>query len=397
MGGPGASAATLAIALVPAGLATGASLRRSPAMRIPQSGAKERLIRAGENANARDRLTRLTDAEPERLRTRHHGSLVLVHAARGTFGEFFFAADAAGNLCGIKQMLSFTAHQHSLLREHRKPATVATYLHHARTEVALTKMLAPGLLARELILGTDQSIYLVMRLMDGTARDLLRLAPAHQKQAIGRAVLRGAAARYHIIHTQGFIHGDVKLDNVLWSRDGSLEVSDLGSTTKRERRGPSGTYFAPEMFEKERLWGPKAEVFVLGVSLAASYHVRSPTLFAISGASDETMAGVADDFSMWWEMGPPAPTGQGHTSVFDAFFAPMRDTDPALLASVKSRMLNPNPRWRCDMAEAVAFGRNIAPDSHEVDVAALLGSQNANAQRDALLGCLQELARASGT
>src|SRR5690606_30350421 len=82
-------------------------------------------------------------------------------------------------------------------------------------------------------------------------------------------VLEGVARALAELHGRGFVHGDIKPENVLVDRDASqVTVIDLGlARPAGVETALSGTprYMAPELFRGELT--PAADVYALGVLL----------------------------------------------------------------------------------------------------------------------------------
>ncbi|HUR27455.1 MAG TPA: serine/threonine-protein kinase, partial [Planctomycetota bacterium] len=118
--------------------------------------------------------------------------------------------------------------------------------------------------------------YLVMEFVSGeTARDRVR---RKGKLGIDEAlrIAVGAAAGLGVAHARRIVHRDVKPDNVLIGRDGSVKVSDLGLAKAMESdidvsltQGVMGTpqYMAPEQWEDSARVTPAADVWALGATI----------------------------------------------------------------------------------------------------------------------------------
>merc|ERR1719247_2112362 len=70
------------------------------------------------------------------------------------------------------------------------------------------------------------------------------------------------------IHDKGYVHSDVKGDQVLLSEDGTSKLGDFGMlcTDGKRELGGSPIYMAPELFIYERRTKP-VDLWALGVNL----------------------------------------------------------------------------------------------------------------------------------
>ena len=107
-----------------------------------------------------------------------------------------------------------------------------------------------------------------------TLRDAARLLPPGEQvlAGFGYQVLRGLS----YLSMLRVIHRDIKGDNILLSRDGSVRIADLGLAVDIERsrdRGQSGSagFMAPEVLAR-RSYGTRADVYGFGVLLYATLH-----------------------------------------------------------------------------------------------------------------------------
>ncbi|MEO6595152.1 MAG: serine/threonine-protein kinase [Planctomycetota bacterium] len=126
----------------------------------------------------------------------------------------------------------------------------------------------------------DQGLhYLIMELVQGeTARErVLR----KQRLSVGEAleIVYGAAQGLAEAHRKGFIHRDIKPDNIMISTSGQVKVADLGLAKPSLHDGPasmlSGTnlimgtpqYMPPEQWENTATVTAAADVWALGATL----------------------------------------------------------------------------------------------------------------------------------
>lgn len=83
-------------------------------------------------------------------------------------------------------------------------------------------------------------------------------------------VFRMVASGLQVMHREGFVHCDIKPNNILLSKSGSLKIIDLGQSCKTGTVKPriQGTpdYIAPEQVKRKPL-GPKTDIFNLGATM----------------------------------------------------------------------------------------------------------------------------------
>jgi len=83
-------------------------------------------------------------------------------------------------------------------------------------------------------------------------------------------VFRMVAGGHYAMHQQGFVHCDIKPNNILLSKPGSIRIIDLGQSCKIGTTKPriQGTpdYIAPEQVRRKPL-GPKTDIFNLGATM----------------------------------------------------------------------------------------------------------------------------------
>jgi eukaryotic-like serine/threonine-protein kinase len=117
--------------------------------------------------------------------------------------------------------------------------------------------------------------YLVMEYVDGPSlRDVLRerrrLSPS-----VATAILAPAARGIAAAHARGLVHRDVKPENILISRDGTVKVTDFGiaraaaATTQTFEPGSlvgSPHYLSPETVSDD-VCEPRSDVYALGIVL----------------------------------------------------------------------------------------------------------------------------------
>jgi len=138
---------------------------------------------------------------------------VLRCLGRGGMGEVFLAEDAVrGQLVAIKCSADPAARRSRRLA---REAWIAAHLDHRAIVRVLDFVSAAGM------------DYIVMELVDGPSlRELCASGPLAAAQALYLA--REIALGLDHAHQRGVVHRDIKLENVLLSRDGQPKISDFG-------------------------------------------------------------------------------------------------------------------------------------------------------------------------
>jgi len=83
-------------------------------------------------------------------------------------------------------------------------------------------------------------------------------------------VFRMVAGGLNAMHQHGFVHCDIKPNNILLSQAGSIKIIDLGQSCKigtiKPRIQGTPDYIAPEQVRRKPL-GPKTDIFNLGATM----------------------------------------------------------------------------------------------------------------------------------
>ena len=133
---------------------------------------------------------------------------------------------------------------------------------------------------------SDGSYFIVMELIEGA--DLRRYLRSRGVLAIDRAIIiaHDVALGLGAAHRRGIVHRDVKPQNVLVGRDGSIKLTDFGIASvykdiNAERLTTTGMtlgtvqYYAPEQAQGE-IVSPAADVYALGIVMYEMLTGRTP-------------------------------------------------------------------------------------------------------------------------
>jgi len=133
---------------------------------------------------------------------------------------------------------------------------------------------------------TEGNYYIVMELIEGT--DLRRYLRGRGVLDVDRSVIiaHDVALGLGAAHRRGIAHRDVKPQNILVGRDGSIKLTDLGIASvykdiNAERLTTTGMtlgtvqYYAPEQAQGE-IVSPAADVYALGIVMYEMLTGRTP-------------------------------------------------------------------------------------------------------------------------
>ena len=130
-------------------------------------------------------------------------------------------------------------------------------------------------------------IYMVMEMLTGgSLQDRVdQMGALHPQQAIDASISMTSGLGY--AHKHGVVHRDVKLDNVLISKEGVLKVADFGiarindaeSSGMTQTGAMMGTiaYMAPEQRLSARKAGPQADLYAVAACFYVMLTGRNPT------------------------------------------------------------------------------------------------------------------------
>ena len=147
---------------------------------------------------------------------------------RGGFGAVYRARRADGNIVAVKVMLS---------RVDADDEAIAKF----KRETAITAKLDHPNIVRVLESGASGAVfYFIMEFCDGgSVWDLMLKENGRLTLAQAKPIILGALEALAYAHGQGFVHRDLKPQNILLSR-GAVRLSDFGLAKSFQQAGLSG-------------------------------------------------------------------------------------------------------------------------------------------------------------
>ena len=174
------------------------------------------------------------------------------------------------------------------------------FVEQMETEFALSKQFAHPNLRRSYDLKINKSMllkiteaYMVMELFEGEALDIYLPPSMHD---VFDAFVQ-AAHGLKALHQMGYVHCDIKPNNILRDRAGRVKVIDFGQSCKigavKERIQGTPDYIAPEQVARKPM-SIQTDVFNLGATLywaLTGKHI--PTFYTIKKGGDDSL--LSDD------------------------------------------------------------------------------------------------------
>ena len=150
----------------------------------------------------------------------------------------------------------------------------------------------PRMIKKGSLLST-KDLYLVMELVDGQSMDV---SPPKTFDLAVSVFIQTAEGLGHM-HSRGFVHADMKPNNVVVDEDGKVKVIDLGQSCKigtiKPRIQGTPDYIAPEQVHRREITA-QTDVYNLGATMYwALTRKNIPTALA---RGDKLMGSLDDEF-----------------------------------------------------------------------------------------------------
>lgn len=192
-----------------------------------------------------------------------------------------------------------------------------------------------------------KELFLVMEYVDGVSMEL------HPPSTLGQAlrIFLQTAQGLEAMHEAGFVHADMKPNNVVLCDDGQVKIIDLGQAcaigTVKERIQGTPDYIAPEQVHRRAIV-PQTDIYNLGATMYwVLTHKHIPT--ALTGKSDSLVEGLDAD-----QIARPTPACEVNPNV------------PELLSALIDRCVEVKVEDRpASMGEVVGILEDLVEDYAE--------------------------------
>jgi serine/threonine protein kinase len=343
---------------------------------------------------------------------------------KNSSGKLRYALDKHGTFLVVKEVRTETAFARAMAQ--RKPLqTMLTPRAAICREVALLQTIEPKLRVHDFI-EVDGKAFVIMDAMLGDFGDLIG-DPLSARRYLVRTMLAQVARSLQRCHDAGYIHHDVKVENILWRDNFEMVLADYGSSLpfdevqkhpkpvshllpvnymQLRELGPPGTYPAPEMcvlqlHDNSFCYDHRIDMWALGMTCVVSYvrwdnwPFRRWRLWTDTGDYDRVHKDI-QSYTLWHQEVVQddgrlsaqrlfAPRHPADTQrAWDRCFRRLYETDPKLTAFVLRYLLHPQPHKRASLQDIEKFCQKLADSCSEQDVAAsraLLAAKTRKSER----------------
>ncbi|MEA5557624.1 serine/threonine-protein kinase [Nodularia spumigena] len=202
----------------------------------------------------------MASSEPKKRGDVIEGYKILSELGRGAASVIFVVQDMKSKqVWALKQVERGDAKDSRFLDQAESEYRIAQNLDHPSIR-KIVKMFKKGTLL------TTKELYLVMELVDGVSVD--RAPPEKFDQAVD--IFRQVAEAMHHMHTRGYVHADMKPNNIVIADGGIAKIIDLGQGCKigtiKPRIQGTPDYIAPEQVHRRPIT-PKTDIYNLGATM----------------------------------------------------------------------------------------------------------------------------------
>jgi hypothetical protein len=156
------------------------------------------------------------------------GCKIEEEVGRGGFGAVYRARRADGSIVAVKVMLSRVDADDEAIAKFKRETAITAKLDHPK----IVRVLESG--------ASGAVFYFIMEFCDGgSAWDLMLKNKGRLSLAQAKPIILGALEALAFAHDKGFVHRDLKPQNILLSR-GEVRLSDFGLAKSFQQAGLSG-------------------------------------------------------------------------------------------------------------------------------------------------------------
>ena len=158
---------------------------------------------------------------------------------RGAFGDVFLVRDSEDNHIYAMKVLN----KGELIAKHQVINTLAE-------RDFLTQNDNPWAVQMYYSFSDSKNLYLVMEFLPGGDLMTLLIKKSILSEVEGKFIAAETLLAINAVHKTGFIHRDIKPDNLLVTRDGHIRLTDFGLSTKTDRYSDHLTCLIDELTDE---------------------------------------------------------------------------------------------------------------------------------------------------
>lgn len=213
------------------------------------------------------------------------GYRIMSEIGRGAASIIYLVQDnKTKQVWALKQVEKSNAKEQRFLDQAVNEYKIAQELDHMGIR-AIPKLIKKGSLLNV------RELYLVMELVDGQS---LEIHPPKTFEE-GVNIFKQTARALAHMHARGYVHADMKPNNIVVSDDGQAKIIDLGQSCKigtvKERIQGTPDYIAPEQVHRREIT-PKTDIYNLGATM---YWTLTRRHIPTALAKGDSLVGSLDD------------------------------------------------------------------------------------------------------
>lgn len=213
------------------------------------------------------------------------GYRVMAEIGRGAASIIYLAQDIkTKQVWALKHVQKSTPKDQRFLDQAEAEYRIAQELDHPGVR-KIPRLIKKGSLLRV------NELYLVMELIDGQS---LEVHPPRTFEEAVNIFKQTARALAHM-HERGYVHADMKPNNIVISSEGEAKIIDLGQSCKigtiKERIQGTPDYIAPEQVHRREIT-PKTDIYNLGATM---YWTLTRQHIPTALAKGDSLVGSLDD------------------------------------------------------------------------------------------------------
>lgn len=205
--------------------------------------------------------TRVRHYEPAKPGTKLAGYAVLAEIGRGAASIIYLVQDPKSKrVYALKHVCKETAKDQRFLDQAYAEAEIA-----AKIKSQRIRSIDRVIKSRQRLISVNE-VFLLMEYVDGISIE--RQPPSTFGEALD--IFQQAAEGLHAMHEAGFVHADMKPNNIVITDDGTVKIIDLGQAcpigTIKERIQGTPDYIAPEQVHRREIT-PRTDIYNLGATM----------------------------------------------------------------------------------------------------------------------------------